>query len=103
MDLLIFILICFGLTQILVYGKIFDKIRPKTGKLGELFSCPMCLGFWVGFFIWLVDSFTTLFTFDKNIVTGLLLSCLSSGTSYVLCTLFGDHGLQVVHKEEVKK
>ena len=44
MDLLYFVLAAFGLTQILVYGTIFDSIRPSTGKLGELFRCSMCLG-----------------------------------------------------------
>jgi hypothetical protein len=99
MNLLVFILVCFGLTQVLVYGKILEPIRPKEGKLGELFACPMCLGFWIGVLIWLLSGFTTLFTFDKSIVTGLMLGFLSSGTSYILCTLFGDDGLKV----EVKK
>jgi len=51
MELLYFILCAHGLTQILVYGKIFDRIRPTKGKLGELFQCPMCIGMWVGAFL----------------------------------------------------
>ena len=48
MELLYFILAAYGLTQILVYGSIFNGWRPTEGKLGELFKCPMCMGFWVG-------------------------------------------------------
>ena len=51
MDLLYFILCSYGLTQILIYGSIFDSFRPKDGKLGELFRCPMCMGFWAGSFL----------------------------------------------------
>ena len=93
-----FCLISYGLTQILVYGKIFDPIRPKSGKLGQLLKCPMCTGFWVGVFLWAVNNSTTLFSFDHSLVTGVLLGCVSSGTSYVLNMLFGDDGFKVSHK-----
>jgi len=63
--------------------------------LGLLFSCPMCVGFWVGVLLWAVNYFTTLFTFDYNPVTGILLGCLSSGTSYVLNMVTGDRGLRI--------
>ena len=36
MELLTFILSAYGLTQIIVYGKLFNKIRPSKGRLGEL-------------------------------------------------------------------
>jgi hypothetical protein len=45
MELLAFILCAYGLTQILVYGKILDDIRPTEGKLGELFKMPYVHGF----------------------------------------------------------
>jgi hypothetical protein len=35
MDLLYFILCAYGLTQIIVYGKLFERIRPKKGKAGD--------------------------------------------------------------------
>ena len=38
MDLLWFILAAYGLTQMLVYGSIFDSIRPTKGSLGSSFS-----------------------------------------------------------------
>jgi hypothetical protein len=95
MELLTFILVAYGLTQILVYGSILNSIRPTKGKLGELFQCPMCMGFWVGFFLCVISPFTPLFTFEPNFVTPILLGCLSSGTSYVLCQVFDDEGIKI--------
>jgi hypothetical protein len=94
MDLLTFILCCYGLTQILVYGKIFDRIRPTQGWMGRLLSCSMCTGFWVGLILWGINDYTTLFIFDNSILTGFLLGCLSSGTSYILCQIIGDEGVK---------
>jgi hypothetical protein len=95
MELLTFILVAYGLTQILVYGSILNSIRPAKGKLGELFQCPMCMGFWVGFFLCVISPFTPLFTFEPNFVTPILLGCLSSGTSYILCQVFDDEGIKI--------
>ena len=96
MELIYFILCAYGLTQILVYGTIFNKIRPEH----HFFHCPMCMGFWIGVFLVGINRYTELFTYDNNIVNYLLLGCLSSGTSYVLCTLFGDNGVK--HDVNVK-
>ena len=90
-----FCLVSYGLTQILVYGKILNPIRPKSGKLGQLLECPMCTGFWVGLFLWSVKDYTQLFTFDNSFVTGLLLGFAGSAAAYVGNTLFGDEGLKV--------
>ena len=95
MSFIWFCLISYGLTQILVYGKILDPIRPKSGKLGQLLKCPMCTGFWVGLFLWSVKDYTQLFTFDNSFVTGLLLGFAGSAAAYVGNTLFGDEGLKV--------
>ena len=98
-----FCLISYGLTQILVYGKIFDPIRPKSGKLGQLLKCPMCTGFWVGLFLWSVKDYTQLFTFDNSFVTGLLLGFAGSAAAYVGNTLFGDEGLKVEKLVHVRR
>ena len=101
MDLLYFILAAYGMTQILVYGKVLDAIRPKRGWLGDLFSCPMCVGFHVGWFLMLLSSFTELFNFDVTVTNFFLLGWLSSGTSYVLSMVFGDSGIQYSQKMEI--
>jgi hypothetical protein len=99
MDLLYFILAAYGLTQLLVYGKVLDAIRPTRGWLGELFKCPMCIGFHVGWILMLLSPYTELFNFDVTPVNYLILGCLSSGTSYVLNMLFGDEGLNLAKKK----
>ena len=98
MQLLWFMLAAFGLTQILVYGKIFDKYRPTKEDYkgwGEVFHCPMCMGFWVGVFLFIVNGFTELFTFDYNLINMFICGCVSSGTSYIMNMLFGDYGLNL--------
>ena len=98
MELLTFILCAYGLTQITVYGSIFDRLRPTRGIFGELFKCSMCVGFHVGWLLLLLSSFTKLFIFDITFVNAFLLGCLSSGTSYILNTIIGDEGIKHEHK-----
>ena len=98
-----FCFVAFAITQIIVYGSIFDSIRPSQGKLGELFRCPMCVGFWVGMFLWLIKDFTKLFSFDNSIVTGFLCACVASGSSYILNVLFSDEGLKMEKLVHVKR
>ena len=95
MSLVYFVLCAFGATQIIVFGSIFDKVRPTTGFWGELFNCPMCVGFHMGWILWLFGNHTGLFNFDSSLATAFLLSCLSSGTSYILNMIFGDCGLKI--------
>ena len=94
MGLIYFILCAYGMTQILVYGSILNKIRPEH----HFFHCPMCVGFWIGVFLAGINRYTELFTFDTSVINCFLLGCLSSGTSYILCTLFGDNGVKHEHK-----
>ena len=98
MELVTFILAAYGLTQMIVYGKIFNKIRPVKGRLGELFKCPMCMGFHVGWLLMLLSPFTELFNFEVSVVNFFLLGGVSSGTSYILTMIFGDEGIKHEHK-----
>ena len=91
MDLLYFILTSFGMTQILIYGKIFNKVRPEH----HFFHCPMCMGFHVGWILWSLNTYTELFTFDYSLVTAFALGCVSSAASYVLSMVFGDEGINL--------
>tara|TARA_Y100001938_G_C8020890_1_gene395270 strand:+ start:91 stop:453 length:363 start_codon:yes stop_codon:yes gene_type:complete len=102
LELLTFILCAYGLTQIIVYGKIFSNIRPKKGRAGELFNCPMCMGFHVGWFLMLLSPFTELFSYDVTVANFFLLGWLSSGTSYVFNMIFGDEGIKYEHKHTDK-
>ena len=98
MEIAIFILCAYGLTQGIVYGTILNKVRPTEGLLGELFKCPMCVGFHVGWLLMLLSPFTELFSFDVSVVNALLLGGLSSGTSYALNMIIGDEGIKHEHK-----
>lgn len=55
-NLFIFVLVAYGISNILVYGSIFEWFRRLLAKLGtgdtslyKLFTCMMCLPTWVGF------------------------------------------------------
>ena|SRR6056300_1742554 len=45
----------YGMTTIIVYGSIFEKLRVWIGRhskfFGELINCPLCTSTWVGFFL----------------------------------------------------
>ncbi len=103
MNLIWFCLTAYGATQIIVYGKIFDKIRPTKGWIGELLSCPMCTGFWVGLFLWYISSYTELFNFDGSLITALLCGFAGSAAGYVPNILFDDNGLKIEKTVYVKK
>lgn len=68
LDLLLFCLVSFGITNIITISKIAAPLRNKAKKihpkLGEFFHCPMCLGFWVGLGLSLWKSPTNFFLFD---------------------------------------
>jgi hypothetical protein len=103
MDFIYFVLIGYGLTQIILYGSIFDRIRPSKewlSGMGKLFHCPMCLGFWTGVFLFSINPYTELFTFNYSLVNAFLLGCLNSGTSYLLSVLVNDFGLKVFLRED---
>jgi len=105
-ELLIFVLCAYGLTQILVYSDLplLKKLRPAKESCwgyGKVFHCPMCMGFHVGWFLMLLSPLTELFSFDITVTNFFLLGWLSSGTSYVLNTVFGDKGIQHVQTMEI--
>ena len=69
MIILVWLLIAYGMTNILVYGSIFQGMRDWFNKMGnreylpfngifkfisDLLSCMMCTSTWVGFFLSLV-------------------------------------------------
>ena len=67
MTTLIFILVCYGACNNLIYGSIFEGFRNFLAKFGtsgyslyKLFTCFMCLSTWMGFVI------SALLIFTKN-------------------------------------
>ena len=58
MSILVFILICYGACNNMIFGSIFEGFRTFLSKFGsgdyslhKLFTCFMCLGTWMGFAI----------------------------------------------------
>ena len=71
MNFLIYILIGWGITDILVNGSIFNEIRNyflvKFPSIGKLFSCVQCSGFWVGILMGILFYSDFIFPpFDKS-------------------------------------
>ena len=98
MGLLHFILAAYGMTFIIVYGSIFEDIRPTkdySKKWNTLFHCPLCMGFWVGALLFTLNGFTELFTFDYTFANFLICGWISSGTSYFLSMLVNDDGIKI--------
>ena len=81
MDLIFFVLVCYGLTQIIVDGKILEPVRPKY----MLFHCSMCMGFWVGMALAFLSDYTNLWNFQKLDI--FLMGTLGSGTTFFLTML----------------
>jgi len=83
MELLSFILACYGCTMIAVYGKIFEAIRPKY----HFFHCPMCMGWWIGAIMSIC-----FFGLPFNWFVG---ACIGSGMSYFISRLVDDDGILI--------
>ena len=58
MEIFIWILTAYGMSNILVFGSIFENLRTwlikKSEFFGDLIQCMMCTSTWVGFFFSLV-------------------------------------------------
>jgi hypothetical protein len=89
--MLAFVLVSFGLTNILVYSRLIP--RPQSGWLSKFMHCPMCVGFHVGWILMLVPN--TLFEFDVSVGNGFMLGCIASGTSYFLSMVVSDDGIRI--------
>jgi hypothetical protein len=91
MDYLIYILVGWGITDILVNGSILNGIRNfclvKIPLLGKLFTCIQCSGFWVGIFLGVLSLLNVLETplWDFTSVARVLASgFLISGCSVII-------------------
>lgn len=76
-DIILFGLVTFGITNIIVNGSILYPLRKfiwdKSKFFGALFSCAVCTGFWVGI---LVSALTTIGVNDSVILDGFLSSAV---------------------------
>jgi len=115
MNTLLFILIAYGFSNIVVYGSIFEGFREFWKKFnpkffGTLFSCMVCLPTWVGFFMSLTFFSPTLFyglgdlsvfgwfEVPKEAVSVFWDGVLASGTTWLLHT--GQEMMERAFSEE---
>jgi hypothetical protein len=94
-ELMTYMIASAGITNIAVYGSIFNRIRPKKRVLGELFRCPMCLGTWVGFALCGLSSYTELFNIQPTLMNYALCGAISSLSAYAFAMLIDDEGLRI--------
>jgi hypothetical protein len=97
MGILIFILVSYGISNIVVHGSIFNGFREFWNEvnpsfLGTLFSCMICFPTWVGFILSFTfqmmgyDNMSPLASqgVDNMFLSVFLDGCLASGTVFVL-------------------
>jgi len=56
MNIFLFIIICYGISNIIVFSYIFEKIRDVLEKVspnffGKMVNCMMCTSTWIGFLL----------------------------------------------------
>lgn len=93
MNFLLFILICYGMTQIVTTSKIFEPIRNRYNIY--ILSCSMCSSFWIGLLVFLVFWFCGIQLFPNLYLGSLFFGCISSATSFGLISLIGEDGLHI--------
>lgn len=92
-NLLIFALICYGASNIIVFGSIFESWRVFWLKnnehfIGKLFTCMICISFWVGVLIsYFIYSPVIINNLTSGNIAHFLDGCLASGIVWLLHTL----------------
>lgn len=103
MKLALFILIAYGISNIIVFSSIFRRWREFWTNVspdfwGTLFTCMICLPTWIGIMgsilIWSPTdyygvvteglNFFNLFTIPKGLITAFLDGCLTSGIVWLI-------------------
>jgi len=105
MDLLVFLAIAYGASNIMVYSSIFEKWRNFWTKIspnffGKLFGCMMCLPFWWGVILSITMyspsyfmngdqpmTFFGLFVVPSDYLSVFFDGCLASGSVWFLHTI----------------
>lgn len=99
MEYIIWFLLSYGLTNIMVFGSIFEGLRNFFQKWGEsylpfnslgrfisgILSCPMCFSVWGGFFLSLVIFSPTFTLFGTPLwISWFFDGILSSGAVWII-------------------
>ena len=77
---------CTGITSIIIYGSIFGTVRDwlciKSRLLHDLLKCSLCLGFWVGLVISIINY--------HNIYDNILFAAASSAVCWLYDSIVGS-------------
>lgn len=97
MEVLVFILLSYGISNIIVHGSIFNGFREfwksvSPNFFGVLFSCMICTPFWVGFILSTTfqlmgyDNLSPLthYGVDNIFLSVFLDGCFASGTVFLV-------------------
>jgi len=98
-ELFIWVMLCYGLTNIVVFGTIFEHFREFFNKLGsssnvfsfigsfiyKIITCPMCFGLYAGiFFSLMVFSPTNEYLYVNGHYSWFFDGVFSSGTVWMV-------------------
>ena len=71
MNILLWILVSFGMATIVSVSKIFEPVRNWVTRIssyvGGFLACTMCMGFWIGGLLFLLNNWTSLITFEYEV------------------------------------
>jgi hypothetical protein len=97
---ILIILLTYSICNIVIWGSIFQSFRDLLERWSpnffyKLFTCFMCLGFWVGFTLSLLFQMMDLNQFSLTTNSGLnnmglsifFDACILSGTSWLINTI----------------
>lgn len=89
MNIIVWILIAYGITSIINWGSIFDVPRDFIVNnfkfLGSLITCTLCTATWVGFFMSLILGSITQNYFDTYYVLNIFMDgMLTAGSVWAL-------------------
>lgn len=104
LTILVFVLLSYGISNIIIYGSIFESWRKfwlehNPSFMGKLFTCMMCLPTWVGFLLSLMlfSPIDTLFhvqdfglwklTIPKQYVSMFFDGCFASSCTWLTHTI----------------
>lgn len=91
LQLLIFSIITASISFTISESKLFanfrDDMYDRSRRLGELFSCGYCLGFWVSFFLIALYPFKIIngFFYFDYFLTALAIAWLSAFQWIIMC------------------
>jgi hypothetical protein len=95
LNLLILLLASVGMTLIVVFGKIFDSIRPQTPP----WNCTLCMGFYCGIIVNFMLYYMDMSLFPSVIFGCTLAGFISSLMSWVVSSIIDDSGLAIKVKK----